>query len=388
MLAFREMGSLVMPREIVFGWECSREIPAKLRRMGVKKVLIITDEGLVKAGIVDKILEFLKRENLAFSVFDGVRPEPKVKFCYDALSVLIEEKCDGIIGLGGGSSIDVAKVVSVLATNEGKVEDFLGFHKIGKPGLPKVFIPTTAGTGSEVTWVSVLTNEEGVKVVIYSFHLLADIAFVDPSLTVSLPPKITAYSGMDALCHAIEAYTSVDGNVITDLYARKAIELIGRSLRGAVLRGDRRLDHRQDMAMAALLAGMAFSNAGCNAVHALALALGSKYHLPHGLTNAVMLPHVIKFNFLGNLEKFAEIFELLGGSPKELSLREKASKCSHLVEELLGDIGLPLRLRDIGMNLEDLDELTELAFSAQRLLVHNPRIISKDDIKMIFKKAW
>ena len=380
--------SILTPSKILIGNNSIENIGEEATKLGANKVLIITDIGIVQAGIIDRIKNILENNNLVVGIFDRVEPEPHAKVVYDCVKEMEGGNYNLLVGIGGGSVIDVTKGVSVLVTNGGKLNDYYGFDKLRKPGLKKIQIPTTAGTGSEVTNVSVLIDENEEKVVIYSPYLFADLAIVDPVLTLSMPPKITAHTGMDALCHAIESYTSVDANTFTDTINLKAISLIGRSLRKAVFQGNKDLNSRYDMSVASLFAGISFSIAGCNAVHALALALGGKYHIPHGLSNALMLPSVIEFNLPGNYEKFKNIAKALGEHVEDISVIEGAHKAVWAIKKLSEDIGIPQKLRDLDVKKEDIMELSKIAIKAERLLIHNPRKLNLEDIIKIYHNAW
>ena len=380
--------SILTPSKILIGNNSIENIGEEATKLGANKVLIITDIGIVQAGIIDRIKNILENNNLVVGIFDRVEPEPHAKVVYDCVKEMEGGNYNLLVGIGGGSVIDVTKGVSVLVTNGGKLNDYYGFDKLRKPGLKKIQIPTTAGTGSEVTNVSVLIDENEEKVVIYSPYLFADLAIVDPILTLSMPPKITGHTGMDALCHAIESYTSLDANIFTDTISFKAISLIGRSLRKAVFQGDKDVASRYNMSIASLFAGISFSIAGCNAVHALALALGGKYHIPHGLSNALMLPSVIEFNLPGNYEKFKNIAKALGEHVEDISVIEGAHRALWAIKKISEDIGIPQKLRDLDVKKEDIMELSKIAIKAERLLIHNPRKLNLEDIIKIYHNAW
>lgn len=385
---FNSNFSILTPANILVGNDSVKKVGEEAKKLGASKVLIITDIGIVKAGIMEKVKKLLEKENLEVEVFDEVEPEPHTRIVNNCIKKMRDKNYDLLVGIGGGSSLDVTKAVSVLITNQGNLNDYYGFNKVKKPGLKKIQIPTTAGTGSEVTYVSVLIDENETKVVIYSPYLFADLAIIDPLLTLKLPSNITAHTGMDALSHAIESYTSVDANIFTDTLSLKAISFIGRSLRKAVFQGDKNINSRYDMSIASLFAGLSFSIAGCNAVHALALALGGKYHIPHGLSNALMLPSVIEYNLPGNFEKFANIAKALGEQVDGFSVIENASKVVNAIRMLSKDIGIPQNLRDIDVQKEDIEELSRIAIKAERLLVHNPRKLDLKDIIKIYHNAW
>ncbi|MDI3502755.1 MAG: alcohol dehydrogenase [Archaeoglobi archaeon] len=393
------------PWKIKFGEGAVFELSEELQMFGASKVLFVTDEGVRKAGIVDEVVSSLD-ENLEAEVYDRVEPEPSLSVFEDTLEAFREFKPDAVVALGGGSSIDVAKAVNVIYRHGGEVLDYIApptgkGRKIPGRGLPIVAIPTTSGTGSEVSPVSVVSiPDRDIKVGISSRYMRPDIALVDPLLTVSLPPSATASSGMDALSHAIEAYTTRrydrktkasamtrpdynGGNPLTDLYARKAIELISRSLRRAYNNGED-LEARRDMALASLMAGIAFTNAGLGATHAIGMVVGGRYHTAHGVTMAIILPAVMEFNAPSAPEKFIDIARLMGAHTEGMSVAEAARKSAEAVRELSRDINIPEGLSELGVKEEDIPELAELVIERQqRLLVGNPRRIEKKDVEEI-----
>lgn len=377
------------PRVILSGPGAVKRIGVEARGLGADKVLIVTDKGVSGAGLLKKVRESLEKEGLQMEVFDEVEPEPGIRTVELCTRIIEEKNYDLIVGLGGGSSMDVAKAASVAVKIGGSIRDYLGMDKIPKPGLSKLLIPTTAGTGSEASRAVVLVDEtDGTKKVAYSTYLLPDIAVVDPLMTVTMPPKVTVDTGMDALVHAIEAYTSVNANLHTDLLALKAIELIGGNLRKTFANG-KNIETRYNMAMASLFAGMSFTGAGLGAVHALAYPLSTEYNLTHGRSNAVILPHVMDFNKISNLSKFRDIARAMGEQIRELSLREAAEKSVIAVKKLIRDLEMQERLRDYGVPEKALSELAESGFkSGIRLLPNNPRSISLEESKEIYKRAW
>lgn len=284
--------------------------------------------------------------------------------------------------------MDLAKAVSVLAPHRVKAETYLGLNKIPQPGLPKIMIPTTAGTGSEVTFTAVfrrkgLQKKEGMN----SPYLYPELALLDPELTLSLPPDVTATTGLDALCHAIESYTSVQASPMSEIFSREAILLIGENLRTCVHQGQD-LSARSAMLLASLYAGLGLANAGVTAVHSLSYPLGGKYGIPHGLANTVLLPHVMAFNLPAVLDKFADIAALLGEVTDELSVREGAEMAVEAVYHLIEDCGVNVSLEDLGLREESFPELAEAALTVVRPLQNNPRPVKLEDAINIYRAAF
>lgn len=385
------MGHLLFrttPR-ILMGPGCSEQIGLEVKALKGKRVLIVTDPGIIRAGLIEPVKESLQQAGLPWSIFDRVEPDPRIEVAEECLRTARQEEADCIIGLGGGSSLDIAKVAAVRLANPGKIDDFFGIDLIPNPGVPAILVPTTAGTGSEVTPIAILSDtREKLKKGIVSSHLLPKAALLDPKLTVGLPPAVTAFTGMDALIHAIEAYTSVNANSLTDHLAFRAIELTAGNLLTAYARGED-LEARSNMLEGSLLAGMAFANAGVTAVHAFAYPLGGEFHhIPHGLANSVMLPHVLRFNMLGNLPKFAAIAAALGLAVEDLTDRQAAEAGLEVIEELMVDLNLPLRLRDLNVPEEAIPGMAQGVMKVTRLLANNPRRITLEDAERIYRNAW
>jgi alcohol dehydrogenase class IV len=293
-----------------------------------------------------------------------------------------------VIGVGGGSSLDVAKGAAIMATNEGSILDYSGVDVVPKRGLPKILIPTTAGTGSEVTRVLVVTDEtSNIKQAVYSDHVLSDVALVDPMMTLSMPPKVTADTGMDALVHAIEAYVSVNATPFSDILAIEAIALIAENVTKAFAKGEN-VEARYHMSLAATIAGLAFTSGGLGAVHALSNPLGIEYHLPHGRTNAIMLPYIMAYNLIGNPTKFASIAEAMGEEVEGLSPMEAGALVVEAVKELLNQLKISIRLRDYDIPQKDIPKLVEGSMKISRLFVPNPRNLTQGDVEEIFRTAW
>jgi alcohol dehydrogenase len=289
--------------------------------------------------------------------------------------------------MGGGSPLDIAKVCAILVTNVSPVSELFGVDMVPEPGLKTILIPTTAGTGSEVTPIAILSDEhEKLKKGIVSPRLFPAAAILDPELTVGLPPHVTAATGLDALIHAVEAYTSKNANSLSDILARQAIKLIFGSIRKAFANGDD-LEARSKMLEGSLLAGMAFANAGVTAVHAFAYPIGAEFHIPHGVANSIMLPPVMEFNMLGNLEKFSEIAEIFGEPVTGRNQRERARLMVSAIRELVDDLQIPASLSQFGVHESHIPELARGVMKVTRLLANNPRQITQSDAEKIYRQV-
>jgi alcohol dehydrogenase class IV len=397
-----------MAKNVTFGVGAAAELGGVVREFDADSVLVVTDPGVSEAGVVDEATESLDPDD--YTVFDEVEPEPSVEVFDRALEEAAAVDPDFIVGLGGGSSMDVAKTTSVVHEHGGDILDYVapptgGGRDVPGPGVPTACLPTTAGTGSETSPVSVISlPEEDLKVGISSRHQRPDVALVDPGLTVSLPPGPTASSGMDALSHAIEAYVTrrydakpapqdrtdrPDYNgrsVLTDQLARTAIEHIGDGLRDAVNNGED-VEARRNMSLGSLMAGAAFTNAGLGATHAIAMAAGAVHHTPHGVTIALTLPEVIRFNATSAFDRYAEIAELLGEDTSGLSDDEAAEAAAVAVEKLAADVGIEGGLSSLGIGPDDVDHLAERSNALQRLLVGNPRRVTREDLEGIIERS-
>ncbi len=372
---------------IVMGPGAIRGLAAEIKRLKGAKVLIVTDPGLVSTGIVGRVEGLLAEAGIPFSVFDKVEPDPRFEIAADALALIQAEKADIVIGIGGGSSIDIAKVAAILATNTDPITAYFGIDLVPNPGLKTILIPTTAGTGSEVTPIAILSDHhDKLKKGIVSPYLFPACALLDPELTLGLPPSVTAATGMDALIHAIEAYTSKNATSITDMLAVKAMELLFDNLRIACANGGN-LEARTKMIEGSLLAGMAFANAGVTAVHAFAYPIGAEFHIPHGVANTIMLLPVMEFNLMGNLRKFADIANIFGQNTEGLSERQAARLSVEAVRELAEDLGVPSRLSAYGVKEEDIPGLAEAVMKVTRILANNPRDLGLKDAEMIYRKV-
>lgn len=373
---------------LIMGNGAINELGNVIKRLGKKKILIITDKGIVAAGIGDRVKQILNNEKIINEAFDKVEPDPRIEIVYDCLNMAKEGKHDVFIGLGGGSSLDIAKAVSVLLTNGGDILNYVGIDKITRDGLDTILIPTTAGTGSEVTPIAVLSDKkEHLKKGIVSDKLYPTVALVDPELTISLPPATTAYTGIDALTHAIEAYTNKFSQPFVDTFALESIHLVGKYLRRAVNCG-KDLEARYNMALASLYGGMCLGSVNTAGVHALAYPLGGTFDIPHGVANSLLLPYVMEFNLISNLEKYANIATALGEKVTGLSLRETAEYSVKAVFQLSKDIGIISKMRELNIPEDIIDDMAESAMKVTRLLNNNPRKITSDDARKIYTNAY
>ena len=375
------------PPRIVMGPGAIGQIPKEVRELKAEKVLFVTDKGIIEAGLIQPAQEALEKSEIKYAVFDGVEPDPRYEIVADCLDMIRREKADLIIGFGGGSPIDIAKAGAIMGTNEGTIADFFGVDMIPKPGLPTLIVPTTAGTGSEATPIAILSDEgEKLKKGIVSPYLMPSVAVIDPELTLGLPPDITASTGTDALIHAIEAYTSINATDMTDILAFRAMELLYENIRTAYANGNN-LEARSCMMEGSLLAGIAFANAGVTAVHAFAYPIGAEFHIPHGVANTMMLSHVMRFNLLGNVPKFAEIADAFSLPTEGLDDLGAVETAIDAIERLAEDLRVPRHLADFGITEKDIPELAEGVMKVTRLLANNPRTMTLEDAKEIYKAA-
>lgn len=360
------------------------------KERGATRVMIVTDPGITKLGMLNDILPGFAKAGLAVEIFDAVQADPPESVVMAAVEQGRAMQADLVVGFGGGSSMDVAKLVAFLAHPgcQQQLADIYGVGNAKGQRLPLIQVPTTAGTGSEVTQISIITTGETTKMGVVSPILLPDMALLDADLTLGLPPAVTAATGIDAMVHAIEAYTSkVKKNPLSDMLAREALRLLAANLDEAVHNGGNR-EARQAMLLGALLAGQAFANAPVAAVHALAYPLGGHFHIPHGLSNALVLPAVIDFNASAAEQLYAELAPLL---VKNLKAGSAASLTAQLVTELSSlspRCNLPTRLRDAGVPEDMLPQLAKDAMLQQRLLVNNPRELTEADALAIYRKAY
>jgi alcohol dehydrogenase len=375
-------------RQIVNGCGSALQLASQCRRLGFSRPLLVTDPGLMAIGLVQPVIAALEREGFAPVVFDQVREDPPEATVLTAADLGRSQGVDGVIAVGGGSSMDVAKVVAVLLTGQQALSQLYGVGNVTGGRLPLVLVPTTAGTGSEVTPVAVITTGETTKAGVSSPVLLPDVAVLDADLTLGLPPAVTAMTGVDAMVHAIEAYTSRhQKNPLSDNLARQALELLARNIRTAVRDGGNRAA-RENMLLGACLAGQAFANAPVAAVHALAYPLGGHYHIPHGLSNSLVLPSVLEFNAPAACELYAELAGIVVGETLTGSPEARTAAMVAALRQLIDDVALPATLQAAGVDQDSLEMLAEDAMLQQRLLVNNPRDVAYEDALAIYRAAY
>ena len=362
------------------------QLSREVRKRSCQRVGIITDPSIAQVGILQRVRDIVETDTFCFA---EVIPEPPYELVDQCVGFLKEHRCDLVIGLGGGSSIDTAKMAAVMLNNTEKIPEYFGVDKVPNPGIPVIAIPTTAGTGSEVSPAAVFTDSrDNTKKGVRTDFLLPAVAFLDPELTLSLPQKLTASTGIDALTHAIECYTALNATLLSDLAAEKGVSLIGSHLRKAYANG-RDIDARYGMLMGSYLAGIALAVANVGAVHALAQTIGGLYHIPHGIANALFLPYVMEFNRIGCREKYARVAALMGESIDGLSLDDASLKAVMAVKQLTQDLKIPRRLRDLEIPEEAIELVPGRCLQTQgRIVVNNPRTLTLEEAREIVQAAY
>ncbi|HZW22283.1 iron-containing alcohol dehydrogenase [Noviherbaspirillum sp.] len=351
-----------------------------------RRALVVTDGGFLKTGLVDAPIANLRAAGLTVSIFSDVVADPPEPIVLQAVADARKNEIDLVIGLGGGSSMDVAKLIAVLVDSEQDLKSMYGIGNVKGGRVPLVQVPTTAGTGSEVTPISIVTTGATTKMGVVSPQLYADLAILDAELTLGLPPKVTAATGIDAMVHAIEAYTTkLKKNPLSDMLARQALLLLSSNIITACEDG-KNLGARQAMLLGAMLAGQSFANAPCAAVHALAYPIGGIFHVPHGLSNSLVLPHVLRFNAPYAAGMYAELAEILApGIAGSAEARTQA--LIDKMDEIARRTGIETQLRQVGISEADLDRLADDAMLQTRLLTNNPREITRADARAIYAAA-
>lgn len=374
------------PARITFGVGAISKLPELVAGLG-NRALVVSDPGIVKAGLLDRVLGLLTEAGVAAEAFTQVEPNPSVETVHAAGDLFRRARAAFVVAVGGGSAMDVAKVVAVLAAHGGTVHDYEGVGKVPGPGVPVVAIPTTAGTGSEVTIFSVITDRQRrFKMTVGSPHLVPQVALCDPELTLSMPQPLTAATGMDALTHAIECYVNTVQNPIAKTLAMEAMRLVGRSLRVAYANG-RDLAARTSMLLASTMAAMAFTRTRLGNVHAMSHPLGAHFDVPHGVANAILLPYVMAWNMIACYETYPQVAAALGEQVDGLSAREASEAAVDAVRRLSKDVGIPERLRDVGVTREGIPKMAEDAMKSGNVLV-NPRATTYNDIVALFETAY
>jgi alcohol dehydrogenase class IV len=376
-----------IPSQITFGAGAIETVGTEAKRLGASHAFVLSDPNLQKLGVTDRIAASLSAQGVRSTVYAEIEFEPSVQSVAPAAAAAKAPGCDLLIGLGGGSTMDTAKAVAVLTRNAGQAEDYLGIGLVKQRGVPMILIPTTSGTGAEITPNALFYIPAArEKRAIVSPHIIPDVALLDPLVTLTVPPPVTAATGLDALSHAVESYTSLNASSLTDLYALEAIRLIGTHLRTVVANGSD-LAAREGMLRASLYAGIGIGNAGTNVVHALAYPLQGQHRVTHGVANSLLLPYGMEFNALSNLSKFANVAEALGEPIAGLSPRSAAARSTEACRQLSQDIGIPQTMREVGIKPQDIEDLVDGAMKMTRLLVNNPRQVRPEDARAIFERA-
>ncbi|MFT3930956.1 MAG: iron-containing alcohol dehydrogenase [Spongiibacteraceae bacterium] len=376
-------------KSIVSGAGALRQLSDICRSHGIQRPMIVTDPGIRQIGLLEKAATILKNDGFTVQSFGDVIADPPESMVIQAVELAKHGAADGIIGLGGGSSLDTAKLVALIAKSDEQLKSLYGVNQARGERLPLILIPTTAGTGSEVTPIAIVTTGETTKMGVVANQLIGDVAVLDAELTLDLPAHITAMTGIDAMVHAVEAYTSVHRkNCYTDMLAREALRLLSINIISATHDG-KNIEARQAMLIGSCMAGQAFANAPVAAVHALAYPLGGRYHIAHGLSNALVLPHVLRFNTRMATHAYAELAEIVIPA-QQLSLTV-SGRCEQLIEyfvNLSRQLKLPQTLAAVGVSEQDLPQLASEAMLQQRLLVNNPRPVTEADARAIYQAAF
>ncbi|MFT7129992.1 MAG: alcohol dehydrogenase class IV [Gammaproteobacteria bacterium] len=370
-------------RNLVCEVGAARKLSEYCKNLGIQRVMFITDPGILQTGMAQPLIELIENSGISVLLYSDVQADPPEALVLGTVEIARNENIDGVIGFGGGSSMDVAKLVSVMTINDQPLSDMYGINQVTGKRLPLIQVPTTAGTGSEVTAVSIITTGETTKAGVVSKQLLPDLALLDAELTIGLPPHITAATGIDAMVHAIEAYTTKHKkNVYSDMLSRQALMLMSGSIKEAVHNGGN-LQARSNMLLGAMMAGQSFSNAPVAAVHALAYPLGGNFHIPHGLSNSLVLPPVLRFNASSAGDMYAELLPYIDNGNSTGGVDAFIAT----IERLIDEVELPKTLREMNISESDLPMLADDAMLQQRLLINNPREVTREDALAIYSSV-
>jgi len=376
--------------DVAFGKRRAADIDDELSSLGVEQPLLVTDPTLVEVGVIDAITGPLEASDIPYMLYDEVEPNPRIATVEEGVKLLKMDGCDGVIGVGGGSSMDTAKAIASRATNGGHISDYEGLDNFESESLPLVTVPTTIGTGSEVTSAAVITHpDRDEKLGILDDNLIADVALLDPTLLESLPSQVAASTGMDCLTQSVMAYLSTDSNPITDALTRAAVEMISENLPAAVAKKD--LDALMNMQIATTIEGSGFMNAGLGLVHSMSHPVSAHYDTPHGVTNGIILPSVLEYNRIAREEKYADLAEAMGVDTRSMSTREASKQFIVEVRDLSRVVGIPEGLSELGVEEEFLPDLAEAAVTrndTSRNKSTNPRISTKEDVLQIYRDAY
>jgi len=376
------------PDWIIFGFDTIGLVGQEAKRLGAGRVMVLTDPGVGKAGLLEPVTDSIRAHGLEHDVFDRVEPEPSIGNLMEATTMARKGKFDVFVAVGGGSSMDTTKLVSAMMTNEGDIQELFGVDKVVRRGLPTIMVPTTAGTGSEVTRMAVFTDKEAnLKRVVSAQNILADVAIVDPNMTKSMPPSVTAATGIDAFIHAVESYVAVNASPVTDAIALEAIKLISENLGPAFANGND-MAARYNMALGSHMAGITLNNAGVGAVHALAYPIGAEYHFSHGMALIVIFLETMRSISISCLPKFRKIAESMGIDTEGLAPWEAAEEAIDGMRTLTEMVKLPTSLSQVNADRSKIKQWAQAAHGEQRLLGNTPRNLSAEDIAEIFERSF
>jgi alcohol dehydrogenase len=380
--------TLAVP-EILFGLGVTGELGSRARSLGATTVTLLTDEGVAAAGILDRVLRILKENGITCNVFGQVEKEPSIENVERAFKAASATSSQAVVGLGGGSSLDVAKMVAILLKYGGNLRDYFGLDKVPGRGLPTILIPTTAGTGSEVSKYAIFDNREAkTKLGAVSNHLIADLAVVDPELTVSMPPAVTASTGADAFIHAVEGYVAVKSSPLSDLLALEAVRIIYENLPAAFADGQN-IPARYQMAYGSMLAGIVLNLAGASSSHALAYPIGSEYHVPHGVGCMLTFLEVMEYFAMADIPKFVRMAQAMGVKTNRMSPRQAAQQAIEEMRKLVEYIEIPHKLSAINMDRSLFEPFAKsVVANQQRLLTNGPRRLNEKDIQIIYERSY
>lgn len=380
-----------VPSTIIISGGASQQLAAQVARLGGRRALLVTDATMVASGLAKRCADQLAAANIPATVFSGVKPDPTDENVRDGLALLRQESCDLVVGLGGGSPMDAAKAIAVAATNDAPLREFAGYHRIARAGLPLVLIPTTAGTGSEVTKVAVITDtERDVKMMMLDVHLLANVALVDFELSLTMPAALTAHVGVDTLTHGIEAFVSRKANALTDPLAEQCIRLTAANLLTAWAEPNNR-PAREAMMLAACLGGMAFANSSVCLVHGMSRPIGAIFHLAHGLSNALLLPEITRWSLRGAVTRYAQVARWVNATPGSAPDDSAAASLPDYLEQLNARLGIG-RLRDFIKTDQSTFE-QKLPAMAEAALAsgspqNNPVVPSAGEMVALYRRIW
>lgn len=376
-----------MPAKLVFGPGCARQAGTELKRLGGSKALIVTDRGVEGAGVLSGIFEGLSTAGMPYTIYNGVEPNPSIKCVMEAVALYKSEGCDCILAVGGGSSIDTGKAAGAVMNNpEIDIRDMEGVGKFSNPIPPFVAVPTTCGTGAEVTSAAVITDQERhYKMPILSTAMIPKVALVDGSLLTKLPGPVIAATGMDALCHALESYVNLAIQPVSECLDLKAISMIGKWIRPAVANAN--LEAMSHMVLASTIAGMGFISTRLTIVHAMSQPVSGHYGVPHGVANAVLLPHIMEYNLIGNPERFAEVARALGEETYGMTSMEAARLSVKAVRDMMQDVGIPENFKAWGVSEELIPTLIDESMRSGNVAV-NPVRVTREAMAAIYKKVF